>query len=459
MPESNNYEALRKEGYQRASEAAGHPEVLKSHLKKCVADTVEKVNEKSEVQKNQILRLNKEAKDLESEIEKLKDLENQKTEDIYMLLEEIENFEINFTSEKGKSTERIAEIKLEIEGIKNEIENLYSEDNETKKPKAKVGFIVANILITFLTTFLWLFYVSAMHSAYIRNVQEEYSEAFSQNAGIGGFDDEIDVSFGSTIFNPKAFKETINQGIYGFLYLFVAPGLLFAAGFLIYAYRDKKRIVWTVYIGTFIYDCFLAFHIVRDIHIAQFAVGLENTEWADSLIFSKLTFYMILMTGFVGYVMWGLIFNYIITEREKEEPFKKQIRTKEELIDEYKKQIVDLENELRDTKEKKLEKKEELNSEISELKKQITETEEARKRKLNEADIINDQVPIPKTRLEAEIDQFFSGWIKWIVDNNKGLNSEGEDGYISTCAEVKEGFLTQLFESNDYFFFSGNNSA
>ena len=197
--------------------------------------------------------------------------------------------------EKGKQIEE-----LELEKI-----DIRDGDGETGDT---IPFVIGAFITVLLTFYLFTFYSSSGYAA-LYGVKE------------GAI---------SWISNP--FSE-ISGGSIAIVILF--PVIFLGLGFLIHdaleknkklIAQDKPQKFLTISLLLFITllaDAFIGYKISQGVHNNEFNAGLMHEQWHYTMVFSDINFYIVLLLGFVVYVIWGFLLNFVLshsylkTENEK----------------------------------------------------------------------------------------------------------------------------------------------
>lgn len=450
----NKYEKFIEDGFKRADDSHGRASLLTSYLTPIVADTVKNVKDKSEAQQNIVNKIQGEAKLLESQNEelgkKIKVKENQKTDN-----------EQNLSSARQQKNQEIVRLNDKINEKRKRVDDLANnvksiEEGTGSKTKTGHGYYIGIPILIILTIFLWIFYCSALHSALIRDIQAdllEYYEAKTLDSG-SEITTNDNLTIVGAIINLHAIGDAWQKGgILGIILLFVSFGLPLAAGFLIYVFKGQDRKIGFVFLGTFLFDSILAYKLVKEIYIARHQTGIEGYEktWEFSFFYQEESFYMILFIGFIGYVVWGIILNYVLTERDKYEPLKKEIIDRQNEIEMLIQHQTKIEKDFEGKEITNNNSIRQIDSEINAINNEVFNNERLIHTKLQEAELVKSKVAIPKAELESNIESFFAGWCKWIVKNLPTKNITKEDEAISECEKVKNLFLKEIYHSKEYF--------
>lgn len=191
-----------------------------------------------------------------------------------------------------------------LENKENRIQELQLEKIRIKKEGAPGGDIIPAVIGAFiailLTLYLFVFYSSTGYSSF-------YGIKNSESAGI---------------FNPETFSEAANKGGGVLAAIILFPVIFLGLGFLIHDALDKKKygMISLMLIFTFITDAIMGYKISENLHNIKFNKGQTDLQWNFSMIFTEINFYLILMLGFVVYVIWGFLLHYTLEKFKELQP-------------------------------------------------------------------------------------------------------------------------------------------
>lgn len=177
-------------------------------------------------------------------------------------------------------------------------------------------FYIGLILLIPITLYLLVFYISASYSAFFK----EFTDA-SLTAAI----------FDADALN-NAFKASWLEGVLVITIPFVFMGL----GYVIHMMQKTAGIKKTVrvialFVTTFLFDGLLAYVIEKKIY--DFNKTPDSPLYNLEIALGQAEFWMIIFAGFVVYVIWGLVFDFVMKENENKDKIRIYIRSKrEELI-------------------------------------------------------------------------------------------------------------------------------
>jgi hypothetical protein len=315
-------------------------------------------------------------------------------------------------NEKQEELKKPARIKLEehkgnIERWENKIQRIKEEDiprlknkiellkggiaHIRKNPQEIIGdqtgkpsFYIGATILAFLTVYLFVFYSSASYSAFFKQ--------FTQN--------ELGVA--NSIFDAQAISKAVAEGVTELILILTIPFVFLGLGYLIHKLQEEKGYkklfkIATLILVTFIFDGILAYEIAEKIY----NIKKDNSfnampDYSVSLALSSVNFWLIIFAGFIVYLIWGFVFDFVLEAFSKIDKVKVAIQEKEQLIADTEKQINELVEEI-----------DKMNHQIDHAKTEI--------KKLNET--VN-SVIIPR-EFELEVYSFMAGWLAWMKGNGK----------------------------------------
>jgi DNA repair exonuclease SbcCD ATPase subunit len=200
----------------------------------------------------------------------------------------------------------LASLKSEKGNIDKEIQSLELEKielkNEGVETKGTIPFVIGSFITLLLTLYLFVFYSSSGYSAF-----------YGIKNGTLGF------------INPTVFTDAINKGSGVIALIILFPVIFLGLGFLIHDALDTNRkltelnkpgkygtIVSLLFV-TLIADAFIGYKIAEGIHANLFNAGLTDEVWRFSMIINDINFYLVLILGFVVYVIWGFLLHYVLS--------------------------------------------------------------------------------------------------------------------------------------------------
>jgi len=206
-----------------------------------------------------------------------------------------------------------------------------------KRPKAQ--FYIGLALLLPITIYLFVFYISASYSSFFKDFE--------------------DGSLTAAIFDAEAFSKALSDGVLEAVFVGTIPFVFMGLGYLVHMFQKEKG--WksmmkliVLFLLTFFFDVILAYLIEKKIFDFNALPG-ETFTPGDAL--QSVNFWGIIFAGFVVYVIWGLVFDFVMKEHENVDKIRNFIQSKKEAI------------------KNDIEKKDELLKKIDAIKKDITEVE------------------------------------------------------------------------------------
>lgn len=280
-------------GYGFSKQAEGNPMVFKACLQNVYMDYKGRCRENVELQKELKAPYVEEKGKQETELKKRKTA-------LGLLEESIANEEQKIVTYKND----MVEVKRDPEKYGLEVD---------KKPKAQ--FYLGLVVLIPITFYLLVFYMSASFSAFFKNF------------------DTDDLS--AAIFDGNALAKSIEGGWLEGVFIATIPFAFMGLGYLIHMFQKHKS--WTSYIKiavlfavTFIFDAILAYQIEKKIYEIQKTP--DSPPFDLKIAFSSVEFWGIIFAGFIVYIIWGLVFDFIMKEYDNFDKIKSFIRTKIEDI-------------------------------------------------------------------------------------------------------------------------------
>lgn len=181
-----------------------------------------------------------------------------------------------------------------------------------KRPKAQ--FYIGLGLLLPITIYLFVFYISASYSAFFKDFETD--------------------SLSAAIFDANALKLALTHGWLEAIFIITIPFVFMGLGYLIHMFQKTKKVMSYVKLAallllTFMFDVILAYLIEKKIFDFDRVLGqtFSPTEAIESV-----NFWGIIFAGFVVYLIWGLVFDFVMKEHENVDKIKAFIRIKKEEI-------------------------------------------------------------------------------------------------------------------------------
>ena len=187
----------------------------------------------------------------------------------------------------------------------------YGIDSD-KRPKAQ--FYIGLFLLFPITIYLFVFYISASYSAFFKDFEND--------------------SLTAAIFDADALGKAISDGWLEATFVGTIPFVFMGLGYLVHMFQKSKGWkafikIGALFILTFIFDVILAYLIEKKIFLYDAVLGQTFTP-EDAV--SSVNFWGIIFAGFVVYIIWGLVFDFVMKEHENVDKIKAFIRSHKESI-------------------------------------------------------------------------------------------------------------------------------
>ncbi len=323
-------------------------------------------------------------------------LEDQKLDE-QGLKDRISKLRAEVQQERSKKQDAIAEInanRRNKEDKEKEIEELELEKIDIKNGDGESGdttsFVIGAFITLLLTLYLFVFYSSSGYSAF-----------YGIKPGSLGF------------INPNVFADATNKGGGVISLIILFPVIFLGLGFLIHDALEKIKsgknkissivTILVLLFITFVADAFIGYKISEGVHVNDFNSGRTDKLWEFNMIFSDINFYLVLILGFVVYVIWGFLLNYVLghsylkTESEKVKLMLEKVNNR---ISEKRKELTDVISRIH-----------KLESDIVTIDNKIEEKQK---------DIIgyeNGVIPINVASLKGSVGEFMGGWQNYTFGN------------------------------------------
>ena len=263
-------------------------------------------------------------------------------------------------TELKKSEAAIGIFEKKEQDINDEIDQIKNDIIEVKRNPDKYGiedgkglkaqFYIGLFLLFPITLYLLVFYISASYSAFFK----EFANG----------------SLTAAIFDADAltnsFKASWLEGVLVITIPFVFMGL----GYVIHMVQKEKGIknifrIIGLFVTTFLFDALLAFQIEKKIY--EFNKTTDSAPYNLNIALGEAEFWMIIFAGFVVYIIWGLVFDFVMKEFENIDKIRAFIRGKKEKQIDLNKVKVDVSAKINDFKQQVIT----INGKISELQSKI----------------------------------------------------------------------------------------
>ncbi|MDC7997035.1 hypothetical protein [Gilvibacter sediminis] len=325
------------------------------------------------------------------------------------------------TELKGKRTtllnreEEKEQLKVQKSEINNHIERLKQDAINARKNPRDYGIPVDNrstakfwIGLSFLiplSVYLFIFYVSTSYSGFFRD-----------------FNPSVDL-FGG-MFYPQALSVAYEDGLLELGFIIFIPFVFFGLGYLIHMFQHKKsRLnvlkVILLFVVTFLFDAILAYLI--DEKIYNLNKTYEDPVFSIAYAFRDPSFWVIIFAGFISYIIWGLVFDFVMKEHSDR--------------DKIQRFIDGIQLEINNTKRSK----EEIQDAIEIINKEIRTIKE----RCSELENIIDGFILPIRNYKALSAEYLQGWQEYI-SASLAMGHDETRSYLDECRQVYDDHIKKL---------------
>jgi len=329
-------------------------------------------------------------------------------------------------SEESKK-QQITQVESNIRKVKDNIEELKFEINELARDPEKyhvsaskgasTKFWIGLTILMPLSLYLFTFYISTSYSAFFKP-----------------FDATSTIIM--NVLDSKAFSKAWQDGSLEGSFVTFIPFVFLGLGYLIHMFGEVKSVVNYIKIGlllltTFVFDAILAYQIEEKIY--ELTKTFDTPAFNLPIAFGKIQFWGIIFAGFVVYLIWGVVFDFIMKEhREKDKIKHEQLRRKKD-IQIHQDRIMDIEMQ-----------KGKLIEELNEIKKSSLEAQG----RVTSLQRIIDAVIIPTKEYVLYASEYMQGWITFV--NEKLRISQHEKLVLQNeCMESYHENLKNVGASED----------
>lgn len=335
-----------------------------------------------------------------AEQEKLKQPYFEEQERLRTELKKLETGKEIYEKKESDTAEAIERTKKEIVDVKYDPEK-FGVDAD-KRPKAQ--FYIGLAVLLPITLYLLVFYVSASYSAFFKEFSDDVLTA--------------------AIFDKDAFTNAFNDSWLEGVLVTTIPFVFMGLGYVIHMMQKEKGLLKILKLGslliiTFIFDALLAYLIEKKIY--DFNRTLNSEEYNLQIAITEPEFWVIIFAGFVVYLIWGLVFDFIMKEYENIDKITVFIKNKKDEI-----------KNLISSKELIAEKIEEFQHKITEVKGKISEIQSK----------INGFIfPIKEYLLYHS--QYKEGWFQ-AISTEIALPGKQKNDLLEECEKVSTEYLDKM---------------
>ncbi|GAA5092095.1 hypothetical protein GCM10023210_20530 [Chryseobacterium ginsengisoli] len=315
----------------------------------------------------------------------------------------------------------------EVENHQHTIETLKSEiidlprNPEKYNVKATRGastkFWIGFILLFPITLYLGIFYISTSYSAFFKT-----------------FDPKSTVI--QSVFDPQALDKALNDGFTEAAFVVLIPFVFLGFGFLIHMFGENKNRtnyikLSLLLIVTFIFDVILAYEIETKKYDIEKTI--ESPQFDLKIAFTQNQFWEIIFAGFIVYIIWGLVFDFVMKEHKEKDKIKNEQEIRQKRIEFFQEKINVLKNEI-----------EEILANIGNTKELIIKT----KGRIEELQNIIDGVIIPTKDYKLYASEYVQGWVTFIGEKIAVSRTEKQN-MIDGCIETYNTNLETVGANSD----------
>jgi hypothetical protein len=190
--------------------------------------------------------------------------------------------------------ERVKQLGLEIDEVPMNPQKFGI--TSSKKPKAQ--FYIGLFILLPITTYLLVFYISASYSAFFKDFETS--------------------ALAAAIFDGQAFVKAYKDGLLEAIFVGTIPFVFMGLGYLIHMFQKEGKKGW-IKIGflvlvTFLFDAILAYLIENKIY--EFNKTMTSEEFDVGIALQSVEFWGIIFAGFLVYIIWGFVFDFVMKEYE-----------------------------------------------------------------------------------------------------------------------------------------------
>lgn len=242
-------------------------------------------------------------------------------ENINKAKEELSRLETQIGEKKStveSITNKIQTFKDKINTLQKEIIRIKENPQEILKDRmSKAGFLIGLFILSFLTVYLFIFYSSASYSGFYKK--------FTDGDSVG-----------SSIFDPQAIAKAYKDGLTELVLILTIPFIFLGLGYLIHKFQEGKGVEKYVKMGamiliTFGFDALLAYKIEKGLYEVERMMDATGAlpPHKLSMALDSENFWLVIFAGFIVYIIWGFIFDFVMDSYDKLDVVKQAITARE----------------------------------------------------------------------------------------------------------------------------------
>ena len=289
--------------------------------------------------------------------------------------------------------EQIKDVQDNIDTVQDKIETLKFEINDIpKNPEiyhinaskgASTKFWIGLLLLIPISLYLFAFYISTSFSAFFKT-----------------FDPNVNIM--QSVLDAQAFNKAWDEGPLEGAFVTLIPFVFLGLGYLIHMFEENKNWLnyvkmFLLFVVTFAFDAILAYEIESKLY--ELNKTFDSTPFDLSIAFTKNQFWGIIFAGFVVYIIWGLVFDFIMKEHKEKDKIKNEQIKKQKDITIHQERITGFEKQM-----------EEIKNSIASIKELIIKA----RGRIEELQNIIDGVIIPTKEYKSYASEYVQGWITFV---------------------------------------------
>lgn len=307
-----------------------------------------------------------------------------------------------------------------IEALKTEIIDL-PRNPEKYNVKATRGastkFWIGVILLVPITLYLLTFYISTSYSAFFKS-----------------FDAKSTVI--QSVLDAQAFSKAWNEGVIEGAFVTLIPFVFLGLGFLIHMFGENKTKANYIKLGllfvvTFVFDSILAYEIESKLY--ELNKTFDSLPFNLKIAFTKIQFWGIIFAGFIVYIIWGVVFDFVMKEHKEKDKIKSEQEIRQKTVLSLTEKINVLKKET-----------EGILANIGNTKELIIKT----KGRIEELQNIIDGVIIPTKDYKLYASEYVQGWVTFIGEKIAVSRTEKQT-MIDSCIETYNTNLEAVGANSD----------
>lgn len=298
----------------------------------------------------------------------------------------------------------IASHHKDLEDYKEKKQRIEEGKEEVNKEE-RIKMIIGLFIIIPLTIYLFVFYSSAFYSAFFKD--------FHKVEGLS-----------SAMFDSNAIPSAFNDGFMEAVFILFAPILFLGLGFILHFFSKETGKIKYLKMGgillvTIAFDVIIAYQIGKHIYDNWVLSQLgEFPEFGIKMAYTDPNFWAVIFCGFIAYIIWGLVFNLVISAYNNLDLSKSRLKNIENEIAALRNKIQNLKND-----ESKLQ------SELNDLKKQEN----------NLTSQLGNIVLYSIADIKQEMNNFYTGWLNNMSAQGRTIQQQ------QTAQKIYQDTMNQLF--------------